>query len=59
MTTIASRGKKIRPNQITGEQGVALVKLRVHAMGFLYSVYGPVEAGIDGFIELRNRQTTR
>src|SRR5262249_11047830 len=28
-------------------------------MGFLYSLYGPVEAGIDGFIEVRNRITGR
>jgi hypothetical protein len=57
MALAASRGKTIRPNQITGEYGAALVKLRAHAMGFLYSLYGPVEAGIDGIIELRDRRT--
>lgn len=57
MTVAALRGKTIRPNQITGEHGAALVKARAHAMGFLYSPYGPVEAGIDGIIELRDRTT--
>lgn len=57
MTTITSRGKTIRPNQITGEHGAAIVKARAHAMGFLYTPYGPVEAGIDGIIELRDRRT--
>jgi hypothetical protein len=57
MTMTTSRGKTIRPNQITGEYGAALVKVRTHAMGFLYSPYGPVEAGIDGIIELRDRLT--
>ncbi|HME25874.1 MAG TPA: DUF4365 domain-containing protein [Acetobacteraceae bacterium] len=56
MTIVASRGKTVRPNQITGEHGAALVKARAHAMGFLYSPYGPVEAGIDGVIELRDRR---
>ncbi len=53
------RPKKIHLNQITGEQGAALVKARAHAMGFLYTVNGPVEAGIDGFIETRDPTTSR
>jgi hypothetical protein len=53
----AVRGKTIRQNQITGEHGAALVKLRAHDMGFLYTPYGPVEAGIDGIIELRDQHT--
>jgi hypothetical protein len=57
MYTTALRGKTIRQNQITGEHGAALVKVRAHAMGFLYTPYGPVEAGIDGIIELRDRDT--
>jgi hypothetical protein len=32
---------------------------QAHGMGFLYTVNGPVEAGIDGFIETRDRQTGR
>jgi hypothetical protein len=42
-----ARGKRITQNQVIGEQGAAIVKTRVHAMGFLYTPYGPVEAGID------------
>jgi hypothetical protein len=34
-----------------------MVKARAHAMGFLYTPYGPVEAGIDGIMELRDRTT--
>jgi hypothetical protein len=26
-------------------------------MGFLFTAHGPVEAGIDGFIEIRDRET--
>lgn len=47
------RPKTIHQNQITGEQGATLVKAQAHAMDFLYTVYGPVEAGIDGLIETR------
>jgi hypothetical protein len=36
-------GKLLSQNQITGEQGAALVKARAHAMGFLYTPYGPVD----------------
>lgn len=57
MTIITLRRKKIHTNLITGEHGAALVKARVHAMGFLYSPYGPVEAGIDGIIEPRDPLT--
>src|ERR1700730_14827430 len=57
MCSAATRGKLISQNQITGEQGAALAKARAHAMGFLYSSYGPVEAGIDGIIEVRDRIT--
>lgn len=57
MNTLMRRGKTIRQNQITGEHGAALAKLRAHDMGFLYTPYGPVEAGIDGIIELRDSQT--
>jgi hypothetical protein len=54
MVKTTVRGKTIHQNQITGEHGAALVKLRAHDMGFLYTPYGPVEAGIDGIIELRD-----
>jgi hypothetical protein len=53
------RPKTISQAQIIGERGVALVKERVHAMGFLFTIYGPVEAGIDALIELRDPVTGR
>jgi hypothetical protein len=56
-THLNDRPKTISQAQITGEHGVALVKDRAHAMGFLFTTYGPVEAGIDGLIELRNPTT--
>lgn len=49
--------KTISKSQITGEHGVALAKERTHAMGFLFTPYGPVEAGIDALIELRDPAT--
>jgi hypothetical protein len=51
------KSKTITQAQITGEHGVALVKDRVHAMGFLFTPYGPVEAGIDALIEIRDSTT--
>jgi hypothetical protein len=57
MNSIGVRNKTIHQNQITGKRGAALVKVRAHEMGFLYSPYGPVEAGIDGIIELRDQHT--
>ncbi len=59
MSNVLPRPKRISPQQIIGEQGAALVKERAHAMGFLYTPYGPVEAGIDGLIELRDRITNQ
>jgi hypothetical protein len=57
VTVETIRPKTISQAQITGERGVALVKERVHAMGFLFTPYGPVEAGLDGLIEIRNPET--
>lgn len=57
LTTI--RQKTISQQQITGERGVALVKERIHAMGFLFTATGQTEAGIDGFIEVRDTATGR
>ncbi|MBV8188989.1 MAG: DUF4365 domain-containing protein [Alphaproteobacteria bacterium] len=53
----AHHGKTISAAQIIGERGVALAKERAHAMGFLFTPYGPVEAGIDALIELRDTLT--
>lgn len=57
MPTTTVRHKTISQNQITGERGVAMVKERIHAMGFLFSTTGQTEAGIDGFIEVRDPTT--
>lgn len=54
MTKADVRPKTIVPNQILGQQGEATVNARVHAMGFLFYPTGGVEAGIDGFIEIRD-----
>lgn len=39
MTASTVRPKTISQAQITGEQGVAIVKERVHALGFLFKPY--------------------
>lgn len=57
MTVIDIRPKTISNAQVIGEQGAAVVKERAHDMGFLFSTYGQVEAGIDGLIELRDSLT--
>jgi hypothetical protein len=49
--------KKLTRQQIAGSQGEAFVKERANAMGFLYSPYGPPEAGYDGLLELRDPGT--
>jgi hypothetical protein len=59
MNQVDVRPKTITQNQITGEHGATLVKAQAHAMGFLYTVNGPVEAGVDGLIETRDKQTGR
>jgi Domain of unknown function (DUF4365) len=46
--------KTITRQQLAGSQGEALVRERANAMGFLFSPYGALEAGIDGLLELRN-----
>ncbi|MDO8673149.1 MAG: DUF4365 domain-containing protein [Dehalococcoidia bacterium] len=50
-------GKKILKSGITGEQGVNLIQRVILDMGFLWHPTGSVEAGIDGFIELRDPTT--
>ena len=46
---------KIITNQtIIGQQGVALVEKRVLDMGWLWHQTGVFDAGIDGYIELRD-----
>lgn len=49
--------KKIHKSSITGQQGINLVEKFVLRMGFLWYPTGGVEAGIDGFIEIRDPNT--
>lgn len=46
--------KKILQTGITGQQGVNLVENVVLKMGFLWHATGVLEAGNDGFIEIRD-----
>jgi hypothetical protein len=51
-------GKRITDAQVLGERGVTLVSRRLLDMGFLWHpTNAPIEAGIDGFVELRDPQT--
>jgi hypothetical protein len=46
--------KRITNSDLIGKAGVALVTLRLSQMGFLFHETGSVEAGTDGFVELRD-----
>jgi hypothetical protein len=49
--------KRITNSDLIGKAGVALVTLRFSQMGFLFHETGSVEAGTDGFVELRDRDS--
>ncbi len=49
--------KQIGRPSIIGEQGIACIRRTVLDMGYVFHETGGVEAGIDGFIELRDQQT--
>lgn len=49
--------KKIGQSDIIGQQGINIIEEVVLEMGFLWYPTGGVEAGIDGFIEIRDSQT--
>lgn len=50
--------KRITDGQILGERGIALIQSIVLQMGFTWHPSNaPVEAGIDGWVELRDRQS--
>ena len=51
-----ARRKQISERDITGEKGIALIHRRVLDMGFLWHPTN-LEAGIDGFIEIRDPVT--
>ena len=42
--------KTVTNAQITGSRGESFVSERANAMGFMFSRYGPLEAGIDGLL---------
>ncbi len=49
--------KKIGQSDIIGQQGINIIEGVVLEMGFLWYPTGGVEAGIDGFIEIRDFHT--
>ena len=49
--------KKIRDQSITGQKGINLIERLVLNMGFLWHPTSGLEAGIDGWIELRDSST--
>jgi hypothetical protein len=52
-----AKGKSISRQQSIGERGRHLFSERVLAAGLSFHPTGPLDAGIDGFIELRDPQT--
>ena len=52
-----AKGKTISRQQSIGERGRHLFSDRVLAAGLSFHPTGPLDAGIDGFIELRDPQT--
>lgn len=56
--TRAKRGKQIHGHSILAQQGVNLIATAVADMGFMWTpTTGSSDAGIDGFIEIRNSET--
>jgi hypothetical protein len=49
--------KKLSEQQIIGQQGVHLLSGRLLSVGLSFQPTGPLDAGIDGFLELRNPST--
>jgi hypothetical protein len=49
--------KTITDQQLLGNRGEAFVNERANAMGFMFSRYGPLEAGMDGLLEIRDPVT--
>jgi hypothetical protein len=46
--------KKLSNSDLIGKSGVSLVSLRLSEIGFLFHETGSVEAGTDGFVEVRD-----
>jgi hypothetical protein len=49
--------KKLSEQQIIGQQGVHLLSGRLLSVGLSFQPSGPLDAGIDGFLELRDPST--
>jgi hypothetical protein len=49
--------KRIGRSNIIGEQGIAHIRRTVLDIGYMFYETGGVEAGIDGYIELRDQRT--
>jgi hypothetical protein len=49
--------KKLSEQQIIGQQGVHLLGGRLLSVGLCFQPNGPLDAGIDGFLELRDPLT--
>ncbi|BAQ45822.1 DUF4365 domain-containing protein [Methylobacterium aquaticum] len=49
--------KTYSDQQLIGREGEALVKARIHAMGFAFNPSDSMEAGIDGTLEIRDPRT--
>jgi hypothetical protein len=49
--------KKLHPNQLLGEEGVHLFATRVLNAGITFHPTGALDAGIDGFLEIRDPST--
>lgn len=52
-----SGGKKIHQHSIIGQQGISIIEQAVLKMNHIWSANGPLEAGIDGTIEVRDGVT--
>ncbi len=49
--------KTITDSQMIGAQGEVFVNERANAMGFMFTPHGTLDAGIDGFLEIRDTET--
>jgi hypothetical protein len=49
--------KKLSEQQLIGQQGVHLLSGRLLSVGLSFQPTGPLDAGIDGFLELRDPST--
>jgi hypothetical protein len=57
MPNESAMAKKISEQQRIGQQGVHLLGGRLLSVGLSFHPNGPLDAGIDGFLELRDPET--